>query len=164
LSLVTEINFILKFDQKVTTGHHLLTATCWSEKESDATKIASLKIDNTTVKQDNTYSFYDLSQACRYIRIEIKNNTKNNGAATLSLNIHGEHEYLSPSLDREILLPKLKSQLQTAEQKQLSLSLDFDSKRKQLTSILEEISISENSFQDIQMILLMLMINVFNYN
>eukprot|EP01098_Paradermamoeba_levis_P015065 TRINITY_DN7460_c0_g1_i1.p1 TRINITY_DN7460_c0_g1~~TRINITY_DN7460_c0_g1_i1.p1 ORF type:complete len:1129 (+),score=354.56 TRINITY_DN7460_c0_g1_i1:136-3387(+) len=144
---LSSVNFLLNLHQKnFATGNLTLSATAWTQNEDEAVKVFSAKFGQNAATE-NTQSFHDLSQVCRYVKVNIKNNTNLHSiaGATLSFDLHGDQEYPSPSLEKEALMAKLLSLLQTAEEKQLKVGLQLSEKRRHLTSLLEEVYTDESS-------------------
>eukprot|EP01114_Cavostelium_apophysatum_P024424 TRINITY_DN955_c0_g1_i10.p1 TRINITY_DN955_c0_g1~~TRINITY_DN955_c0_g1_i10.p1 ORF type:complete len:1320 (+),score=336.17 TRINITY_DN955_c0_g1_i10:1050-5009(+) len=140
----------ISFATSLTLNNGQLTIDTWMEHESDGSRLlfSKIQLGQRRKKSDkkDTFAFHELSRICRYVKVDIKSSNPS-GEVSVSVVSHGVYDFVSAATTKsEEFLPKLKSQLRAAEEKNHVLSDSFASKKRKLTTLLEEINISGDSF------------------
>jgi hypothetical protein len=137
--------------------HFLVQVDAWMETGDVPRRVVSFKVQKARLHEllhkkvqlpsnpkptDDTpkFSANQMACSCRYMKISVNAASSAYGVLNIDIRIHGINDYISPFLAHDSLVTKLTSHINNAQQRLFSDTQKFESKKRELTTILEELN------------------------
>lgn len=89
-----------------------------------------------------------LSRPCRYVKIAVSAVTTAYGSLMVDISLYGIHDYVSPAVPVPIYIQKLSMQLENTKKKLQEDTNNFEAKRRELTTALEEVGTNDSDYSN----------------